>query len=129
MALHVYSKGDTVYLPSADRVTKHKVTQVGIRQVRLSGAGWRYHGDIYAAREGAEAKQRELAAARREEEEHLRVRSERAEEARVLRKHVDGISFALYKYPDDPGGMRAAMRDKARNLLAALDALAVGDAP
>lgn len=123
MALHAYSKGDTVFLFDADGVTEHEVTQTGYAKLRLVGAGWHSRLRVSATRGEAEVLHRALAAARAKSEEHAHIQRERSDEASMLQAKVHGLSSTLRGYTDGPAEVRGQLRWRLRDLLKSVDAL------
>ncbi len=58
-ALHPFKRGDIVYAASPHGVEWFRVTQVSTHKVRLDGAEWQHHTDVFAARDEAKRAQRE----------------------------------------------------------------------
>lgn len=115
MSLAAFVKGDTAYLPSADGVTEHVVTQVGHARVRLRGVGWRDRVELWDDRDGAMVRHRWLADARQGSVPHS--------EYRDLLGKAHAITLTLHGYIDAPAATRAGLRGRLRDLLESVDAL------
>ncbi len=115
-ALHPFKRGDTAYLPSADGVTEHVVTQAGHARVRLRGVGWRDRVELWDDRDGAMVRHRWLADARQQG-------SAVHGEYRDLLRKAHAITLTLHGYIDHPAETRAGLRERLRDLLRSLDAL------
>ena len=115
MALYTFKKGDTAYIPSADGVTEHVVTQVGHARVRLRGVGWRDRVELWNERDGAMVRHRWLADARQGSVPHGEYRD-------LLRK-AHAVTLTMRGYVGRPAETRASLREQLRDMLESVDAL------